>query len=198
MLKNIRWKLILFISIISTITLIGGFFTALKVSTATPKDVQKTETEKEKPNMSEVDKNAYNVLVLGDSLAKGTGDENGLGFAGHFGDYLKTKTSKEVKINNLAVNGDVSTGLLNIVNEEETISYIKNSEIIFISIGGNEISKLKSMDISSSTTKIKDIEDTYLTNLKSTFKIIRANNKSAMVIFIGLYNPFGKELTTDK
>lgn len=70
--------------------------------------------------------------------------------------------------------------------------------MIFISIGGNEISKLKNTDISSSTTKIKDIQDTYLANLKSIFNIIRANNQSSMVVFIGLYNPFGKDLTSDK
>jgi lysophospholipase L1-like esterase len=84
------------------------------------------------------------------------------------------------------------------VQNPKNISYIKGSSMIFISIGGNEISKLKNMDITSSTTKIKNIEDTYLSNLKATFKIIRDNNPSSMVIFIGLYNPFGKDLTPDK
>ena len=92
----------------------------------------------------------------------------------------------------------MSSGLLSIIQDAQTLSYIKGSDMIFISIGGNEISKLKNMDIASSTTRIKDIEDTYLTNLKSTFKIIRTNNPSSMVIFIGLYNPFGNELTSDK
>lgn len=198
MLKNIKWKLIFFLSIVSTAILISGFGTALKISSSYPKEVTTTETKTEKPKSVELDKNAYNMLVLGDSLAKGTGDEKGLGFSGYFSDYWKTKITKEIKINNLAVNGDVSTGLLNIVQSEETLSYIKNSDMIFISIGGNEISRLRTMDVASSTTRIKDIEDTYLTNLKSTFKIIRSNNPSAMVIFIGLYNPYGKELTQDK
>jgi lysophospholipase L1-like esterase len=196
MLKNLRWKFILLISVISTITLVTGFASALSISSAPPKEITKTENEKSKTD--ELDKNSYNILVLGDSLAKGTGDEKGLGFPGYFSDYLKTKVSKEIKINNLAVNGDVSSGLLNIIQEEQTLSYIKGSDMIFISIGGNEISRLKNMEIASAATKIKDIQNAYLTNLKSTFKIMRANNPTAMVVFIGLYNPFGKELTQEK
>lgn len=115
-----------------------------------------------------------------------------LAFSGYFSEYWKTKVSKEIKINNLAINGDVSNGLLNVVQESQTLADIKGSNMIFISIGGNEISKLKNTDISSSTTKIKDIQDNYLANLKSIFNIIRINNPSSMVVFIGLYNPFGK------
>ena len=117
MFKNLRWKLILVISVISTITLIIGFVSALSISSAPPKELSNTDndnnTEVEKPNATEdLDKNNYNILVLGDSLAKGTGDEKGIGFPGYFSDFWKTKTSKEIKINNLAVNGDVSSGLL--------------------------------------------------------------------------------------
>lgn len=198
MLKNIKWKLILLLSIVSTVTLITGFAAALSISSAPPTEIANTNTETENPKTEELDQNYYNILVLGDSLAKGTGDEKGLGFHGYFSDYWKTKTSKEIKINNLAINGDVSSGLLSVIQDSQTLPYIKSSEMIFISIGGNEIRKLKNMDITSSTTKIKDIEDTYLNNLKSIFKIIRTNNPSSMVIFIGLYNPFGKDLTSDK
>ncbi|EKQ51505.1 MULTISPECIES: SGNH/GDSL hydrolase family protein [unclassified Clostridium] len=198
MLKNLKWKLILFLSIISTITLIAGFASALSISSKPPKEIINNNKDSEETKSSESDQNYYNILVLGDSLAKGTGDEKGLGFPGYFSNYWKNKTSKEIKINNLGINGDVSSGLLRVVQESQTASDIKNSDIIFISIGANEISKLKNMDIASSTTKIKEIEDTYLTNLKSIFKIIRTNNSSSMVIFIGLYNPFGKNLASDK
>ena len=197
MFKNLKWKLILLLSIVSTITLLFGFASALSISSSPPKEITNTDIETEKPTSQELDPNYYNILVLGDSLAKGTGDEKGLGFASYFSDYWKTKISKEIKINNLAVNGDVSSGLLNLIQDSQTLSYIKGSNIIFISIGGNEIRKLKNMDITSSTIKIKDMEDTYLTNLKSIFKIIRTNNPSSMVIFIGLYNPFGKELASE-
>lgn len=198
MFKNLKWKLILLLSIVSTITLITGFVAALSISSLPPKEIIITETQTEKTKIEKLDQNYYNILVLGDSLAKGTGDEKGLGFSGYFSDYWKTKTSKEIKINNLAINGDVSSGLFSVVQEPQTLADIKGSDMIFVSIGGNEISKLNNMGVTSSVTKIRDIEDTYLTNLKSIFKITRTNNPSSMVIFIGLYNPFGKELTSDK
>lgn len=204
MFKNLKWKLILLLSVVSTITFIIGFSSALSISSSHPKEITNTDTDTgngtdtEKSKIEALDPNYYNILVLGDSLAKGTGDEKGLGFPGHFSDYWKSKTSKEIKINNLAINGDVSSGLLKVAEESQTLSDIKGSDMIFISIGGNEISKLKNTDMTSSETKIKDIEETYLTNLKSIFKIIRTNNPSSMVIFIGLYNPFGNALTPDK
>lgn len=198
MFKNLRWKLILLLSIISTITLIIGFATALSISSAPPKEISKTNTNSENPKLEELDKNSYNILVLGDSLAKGTGDEKGRGFSGYFSDYWKTNISKEIIINNFAINGDVSSGLLKVIQEPQPLSYVKGSDMIFISIGGNEVSRLRNIDITSSSTRIKDIEDTYLANLKSIFKIIRTNNPSSMLIFIGLYNPFGKDLTPDK
>jgi lysophospholipase L1-like esterase len=200
MLKSLKWKVIMLLAIISTITFIIGFGSALSISSSRPKETTNTDngTETKHSKTESPDQNYYNILVLGDSLAKGTGDEKGLGFPGYFSDYWKSKTSKEIKINNLAINGDVSSGLLKVVKEPQTITDIKGSDMIFISIGGNEIDKLKNTDITSSTTQIKDIENTYLNNLKSIFGIIRDNNPSSMIIFIGLYNPFGKDLTADK
>ena len=55
---------------------------------------------------------SYNILVMGDSLAKGTGDEKGRGLAIDFSNSWSAKTNKEIKVNNIAVNGDVSSGLL--------------------------------------------------------------------------------------
>lgn len=140
----------------------------------------------------------YNILVLGDSLAKGTGDETNKGFAAYFADYVKKKTSKKVKLNNLGVNGDISTGLLEIVRSKNAASLIKYSNTILISIGGNEISKIRRYDAVSQAAQIKTIEDIYLSNLKSIFETIRQQNKNCKIVFIGLYNPFGDNIGSDK
>lgn len=128
MFKNIKWKFILLLSIVSTITLVTGFISALSISSRPPKEI--SDKESEQPKSEELDQNYYNILVLGDSLAKGTGDEKGLGFSGYFSEYWKTKVSKEIKINNLAINGDVSNGLLNVVQESQTLADIKGSNMI--------------------------------------------------------------------
>lgn len=196
MLKKTIWTLLLLASIISTGILLTGFISAILITSSSPKEI--VAVTPSKPKIIELDPNFYNILVLGDSLAKGTGDEKGIGFAGYYANSIKSKTSKEIKINNLAVNGGVSNGLLKIVEDSQTLADIKNSNIIFISIGGNEITQFKNTDIALATNKIKTIQDNYLNNLKETYKLIRTNNSSCMVIFIGLYNPFGKEITADK
>ena len=195
MLKKTIWYILLLISVIVTLIFISGFASSIAITTASKKNV---EVSPPPAKVVELNPNYYNILVLGDSLAKGTGDEKGKGFAGYFSDSWKSKSSKEIKLTNIAVNGDVSSGLLKIVETDETLSYVKSSKIIFISIGGNEITKLRGTDITLATTEAKNIEDNYLNNLKQIYKLIRANNSSCMVIFIGLYNPFGKEITADK
>ena len=195
MLKKMIWYSLLLISIIMTLIFISGFASSLSITTASKKAV---EVSPKPTKVVELDPNYYNILVLGDSLAKGTGDEKGKGFAGYFSDSWKSKSAKEIKLTNIAVNVDVSNGLLKIVTTAETTSYIKSSNIIFISIGGNEITKFKSTDITLATSEVKDVQANYLSNLKQIEKSIRATNSSCMIIFIGLYNPFGKEITADK
>lgn len=195
MLKKPIWYILLSVSIIVTLIFISGFASSIAITTASKKSV---EVSPQPSKTVDLDPNYYNILVLGDSLAKGTGDEKGKGFAGYFSDSWKSKSSKEIKLTNIAINGDVSNGLLKVVETAEAVSYIKSSKIIFISIGGNEITKFKSTDITSATTEVKNIEDKYSSNLKEIYKLIRTSNSSCMVIFIGLYNPFGKEITADK
>jgi ABC-type transport system involved in multi-copper enzyme maturation permease subunit len=93
MLKSLKWKVIMLLAIISTITFIIGFGSALSISSSRPKETTNTDngTETKHSKTESPDQNYYNILVLGDSLAKGTGDEKGLGFPGYFSDYWKSK-----------------------------------------------------------------------------------------------------------
>ncbi|MBC8059203.1 MAG: acyl-CoA thioesterase [Clostridiaceae bacterium] len=195
MLKKTIWYILLLISIIVTLIFISGFVKSLAITTTSKKA---TEVTPPPSKIQELDPNYYNILVLGDSLSKGTGDEKGKGFAGYFSDSWKSKSTKEIKLTNIAIIGDVSAGLLKVVESAETQSYIKTSKIIFISIGGNEINKFKEKDLTLAVTDVKDAQDKYLNNLKEIMKLIRTNNSSCMVIFLGLYNPNGEEVTADK
>lgn len=199
MYKKIKWTLILIISIITSLILIGGFITSLSITSNNKKKVvEKTPTSEEKTNMGKINPKDYNILVLGDSLAKGTGDEKGKGFAGYFADSWKNKIGEDVKVKNLGVNGDVSSGLLNIVKNSETQNYIKNSKVILISIGANEITKFIDTNIILEPSAVKNVQENYITHLKEIFQVIRQENNSSLVVFIGLYNPFGDNITLDK
>lgn len=201
MYKKIIWTSILTLSIASILVFSAGFITSLKItSLVSGSDSVKsnTDTSTESKQVADVNNNFYNILVMGDSLAKGTGDEKGQGFANDFAGLWKSKTTKPIKVTNIAVNGDISSGLLQISKSEQTLRNIENSKIIFISIGGNEIKRFQSANISSASTDVKTARDNYLNNLKSIIKSIRGRNKDSIIVFIGLYNPFEKEAASDK
>lgn len=214
MYKKVKWITILAIAAASTCILIIGFAYSLSITNSSVygSNIKHNTENKTEKVVNQLDANSYNVLVMGDSLAKGTGDENNEGFAGGFARLWKAKASKPIKVTNIAVNGDTSSGLLNIVHSDQTLEYIQNSSIIFISIGGNEIKNFKNVDISSADSNlsqskestsspadnVKSVENQYLNNLESVFKLIRSKNENCIIVFIGLYNPFGSDITPDK
>lgn len=214
MYNKVKWTIIFIVAVVSTFILLGGFLYSLSITNnsvygSTAKNSSENDT---KEYVSQLDNNSYNILVMGDSLAKGSGDESNEGFAGDFVKLWKPRESKPIKVTNIAVNGDTSSGLLSIVHNNQTLEYIKNSQIIFISIGGNEIKNFKDVDISSvdsdlsksngttssSINNVKSVEDKYLDNLLNIFKLIRSKSQNAIIVFIGLYNPFGDNITPDK
>lgn len=201
MYKKMIWTTILVLAIVSTLVFCAGFISSLKItSAANTNNVVKSniDTSKQSKPVVELNNNSYNILVMGDSLAKGTGDEKGQGFANDFVSLWKTRAAKDIKVTNIAVNGDTSSGLVKILQNEQTLKYIENSKIIFVSIGGNEIKKLQSDDVSAVSSDAKTLQDNYLNNLKSIFKSIRCRNKNSVIVFIGLYNPFEKGAASDK
>lgn len=212
MYKKVKWLTILAIAAASTCIFSIGFVYSLSITNSSVhgSNIKNNSENKTEEVMNQLDANSYNVLVMGDSLAKGTGDENNEGFAGGFAKLWKSKASKPIKITNIAVNGDTSSGLLNVVHSEQTLKYVQDSSIIFISIGGNEIKNFKNVDISSvdsslseskessSASDEKSVENQYLNNLESIFKLIRSKNQNCIIVFIGLYNPFSSDITPDK
>lgn len=206
MYKKIRWIFILVISTLTTAILITGFFYSISITNrkvvTTAKDTKEKQSQnvnKQSTKVKELNSNYYNILVMGDSLAKGTGDDSGKGFAKGFGDLMKSKESKPINITNIGINGDTSSGLLNVLNDEQNLKYAEQSKIIFISIGGNEIKGFKSAGTSiENRSNMNDVENKYFNNLQNVFKIIRSRNKNSTIVFIGLYNPFGNNINSDK
>lgn len=202
--KKTKFIILFITAFIFTAVFIGGFAYCITITGASgsSKVINKgSENKSVDTKIKKLDGNHYNILVMGDSLARGTGDENNNGFANDFSKLWKNKTKKPIKVTNIAVNGDVSSGLLNIVKSQQTLQYIQDSNMIFISIGGNEIKNFKNSSVDSTAVQannLKTAQNKYMKNLSDVLKLIRSRNQNSIVIFIGLYNPFGDELTQDK
>lgn len=202
MYKKIIWNIILGISIISAIVFSVSLIISAKITNGSNIKNEETKVENIEPKESESifsgNSDSYNILVLGDSLAKGTGDETGAGFAKEIANVWGAKTNKKIEVSNIAVNGDVSSGLLTIVKEQETLKSIELSNIIFISIGGNEVKTFQNNNNNSTLlTDVKTTQDVYLNNLKEIINVIASKNKNCKVVVIGLYNPFGEDIKQD-
>ncbi|WP_338471449.1 SGNH/GDSL hydrolase family protein [Niallia sp. XMNu-256] len=129
------------------------------------------------------------VLALGDSLTRGTGDETGEGYVG-----LVTKQLKEeldnVFVQNLGINGQTSTQLLQQLSEKNVVDQIQQADVILMTIGGNDLFQGGDTLVDLNVEKIKGLQDQYIQNLEQIFSTIRTHNEQATIFILGLYNPF--------
>jgi lysophospholipase L1-like esterase len=197
---------------VATILLIIGFVYAVR-------DVNmpqaSTDIVVEKPSQPEAvvkgnlaDKQEIRVTAIGDSLAKGTGDNTGSGFVRRSIEGLSTATGKKVTLlNNLGINGLTTARLLPKLEEKGAQYALKQSDIILVSIGGNDLFKgsqlLSDNNGESKETSTNEVQQDLTPDqllaalpeassyLKSILERVRKINPDAYIIYIGLYNPFG-------
>jgi lysophospholipase L1-like esterase len=138
-------------------------------------------------------------IILGDSLARGTGDESGLGIGGRFVDELRRRHVDAKNIVNLAVNGARTRDLEQQLASRNVQTLIAQSNVVIVSIGGNDLwgdNNWRNAPPRDPEGVMKGVLD----RVESSVTIIRGANPSARIFVIGLYNPFvstpfGKMLT---
>jgi lysophospholipase L1-like esterase len=131
------------------------------------------------------------VLVLGDSLARGTGDDSGKGFAVEVVEGLPKE--RRAQASNLAVKGLESTGLAELVASANVRALAGSADLILVSIGANDLSH--SIRVGSDPTEavgaIEEARALYARNLRTILSTLRAANPSAPIVLLSLYDPFG-------
>lgn len=200
MYKKVIWNIILVISIVGAVIFSVSAIISAKITNGTnieEKSAENTESENQKESTFSGTSDTYKILVLGDSLAKGTGDETGNGFTQEFAKTWSAQTNRKVETSNMAINGDVSSGLLTVMQKEETLKSVELSDLIFIAIGGNEVKAFQSNRKDSNASDVKIVQDKYLSNLNEIMNLIQSKNKKCKIVFIGLYNPFGEDISQE-
>lgn len=130
------------------------------------------------------------LLALGDSLTRGTGDQAGKGYIGYLKDELAEKTDEKIALTNYGVKGATSKDLAAQIKQQEIQRQAKNADIIFITIGGNDLFQGGETLSHIDDNTIADLSAAYNQNLKEILTTIRSTNKEAPIYLIGLYNPF--------
>ena len=97
---------------------------------------------------------------------------------------------REVKVYNLGINGQDSSQLLQQLGQKNVIRQVKETNIILITIGGNDLFQGGDILNDFSLEKIQQLQQQYLSNLEQIFTTLREHNAEATIFILGLYNPF--------
>lgn len=152
-----------------------------------------------KPEAVQVEDKKIYYLALGDSLTRGVGDEEQKnGYTKRLAEKLEQWTEiSEVVLDNRGKRGRRSDQLLSLLEKGHYDSEIRNSELITMTIGGNDIMKVVKQDIFELK---KEAFDKELVKFRERYdqimEEIRMRNPDVPIILIGLYNPFS--LITDE
>jgi len=135
------------------------------------------------------------ILVIGDSLARGTGDESGRGFAGVVLEGMRKRGKADLV--NLGVNGMESTEIRGVAESDNVRSLAAGASLILVSAGANDLSHAAGRPGASPADvadAIAGSRKTYAGNLRAILTALRAANPSAPIGVIGLYDPFGDRI----
>ena len=196
MYKKLIWPLLLVSSIALSIVFIAGFVTAIVVSKS-EKSVSTEQYLESSTNIpaegDSIPEEASEILILGDSIGFGVGDEENLGIGKRYLNLIDEKDGNEKNITNLSVPSYESNELVNLIKSAENRASISTANLIIISIGGNDLNRLEYEDSVSLRLAFEEALKNYKENLALITKEIRAINPDAQLALIGLYDPYSKE-----
>jgi lysophospholipase L1-like esterase len=142
----------------------------------------------ENENLHKSDK--LKIVTLGDSITRGVGDDEGLGYVQRVKSSLQKEHKQSSSISNLAISGAKTSNLLTELKKKNILNTIQSADIIILTIGGNDLfpgaDRLNQQFLST----YRPDEKTFRNNLQNIFKIIREQNPSAQIYAFGYYNPF--------
>lgn len=183
MRRFLTWYLPLAAAMLSTTVFAYGFVNWLRGDTGSPVDFVPAESQVEAPT------DVIAPIILGDSLARGAGDPEGLGIAGRLDQELRERDIKARRTHNVAVSGARTPDLLRVLERPNVQRMLAESNVIIVSIGGNDL--WGGSDWRNATPENPDaVMGDVLDRIERAYELIRAANGDARIFFVGLYNPF--------
>lgn len=133
------WRSVSLISIAATIILIVGFVYAVGDIINPQGEALSTALPQETALPTAAAAGEVKILALGDSLAKGTGDNTGSGFVKRTLDGLSQGGGSAELLGNMGINGLTTAGLQTKLKEEGVQYALRQANVILVSIGGNDL-----------------------------------------------------------
>jgi lysophospholipase L1-like esterase len=127
---------------------------------------------------------AARVVVLGDSVARGAGDEKGLGLPGWLNHDLQAASTL-----NLGINGGRTSNVARLLRQPQARSSIAQADLVVMSIGGNDLYGDSLARLLTTLWPWYQRERT-LSRVASLVSQVRQINPGARIYILGLYNPY--------
>src|SRR5699024_7737346 len=100
---------------------------------------------------------------------------------------LSEKENVEINLNNISVPGYQSDELVEAIQNQDSQALIQDAELIIISIGGNDLSRLQFQE--NLEVAFEETLAIYIENIDLVISRINQLNPAAKIAFVGLYNP---------
>ncbi|MCD2336537.1 SGNH/GDSL hydrolase family protein [Bacillus cereus] len=130
------------------------------------------------------------IVSLGDSLTRGVGDKEGIGYVGRMKEDLQKDYKQKIALTNLAVSGAKMPDLLKQIESNGAQYSIKQADVIVLTIGGNDLfpgwESLGKIDLET----YRPDTETFQNEAKKIIEEIRKLNTDSPIFWLGLYNPF--------
>ncbi|MBK5260201.1 MAG: hypothetical protein JJE51_11450 [Thermoanaerobaculia bacterium] len=185
MRRFLLWYLPAGAAIIAAMTFGAGFYSFLSGDTGKPVDF----VPQRRSAATEVPGARIAPIILGDSLARGAGDESGLGIGGRLDAELKRRSINASRTINVGINGARTGDLLRQMESENVKRLIGEANVVIVSIGGNDLWGGNDWR-NAAPADASSIMDGVLGRIGEVMKKVREANPRARIFMIGLYNPF--------
>ncbi|WP_078380298.1 SGNH/GDSL hydrolase family protein [Sutcliffiella halmapala] len=136
---------------------------------------------------------SFELVFFGDSLTQGVGDRTEMGgFTSIVKEHYTSKSYIDnVTITNLGVRGNRTSHLLKRLQEPEVQESLKDADVIFITVGGNDLMKVIRENFLDLNFDLFDREQAeYAKRLETVLSEVRMNNENSTIYLLGLFNPF--------
>jgi lysophospholipase L1-like esterase len=187
------WRLPAAIAVLAALLFAAGFFFALRGSLGEPVGEPPAAPAAAKQSRVKTPGRRF-LLVLGDSLARGTGDETGKGYASYVLESVKKAGATDMA--NLAVDGAESSDVARVLESENVGRLAASADWILLSAGGNDLSHAVPREAGMPASPLDAItaaRSRYAGNLRHILSRLREVNPRAPVYVLGLYDPFTEE-----
>lgn len=198
MFKRMVWPLMLILSVGLVLLFIGGLAATLQITGAEGMPEESLVPEVPSEEVEE-EKTGYQLVLIGDSLATGIGDEVGQSLGERYVELVEADTEAGLwEVVDLSEPGSKTGDWVVRLEERSVQEALRNADLIFLSIGGNNLKGIVQATALVGLVEYQETLSQYLSDFEEIMAMLEEVNPTAKVVVLGLYNPYGEAIGEEK